>query len=127
METWQEWTEVHGTAIETDRAWRMFADWTSTGKEIGMWYVSQPSRFVGFGRLSSARNGVIQFQAEAARATFDLKEARFTFGTMQTWPRWPNPPIVEVLALQAYLPRGAWLVLVEGLRPEVIPVPQLAE
>ena len=44
---------------------------------------------------------------------------------MQTWPHWPNPPVVEVIALQAYLPRGAWLVMVEGLKPEAIPVPQL--
>ena len=125
MQDWQESQETRGTPIETDRAWRMFADWTSTRKEIGMWYVSQPSRLLGFGTLISARNGSIQFQAEAARATFDLKEARFTFGPMQTWPRWPNPPIVEVMALQVYLPRGAWLVLAEGLRPEAIPAPQL--
>ena len=127
MQEWQEWTQVNGTPMETDRAWRMFSDWTSSGKEIGMWYVSQPSRFLAFGMMTSARNGTIQFQTETARATFDLKEARFTFGPMQTWPRWPNPPVVEVMALQVYLPRGAWLVMVEGLRPQAVPVPQLPE
>ena len=125
MPDWQEWKEIRGTPIATDQAWRMFADWTSTHKEIGMWFVSQPNRFLAFGTLDSAKNGMIQFQAQTARATFDLTDARFTYGPMQTWPRWPNPPIIEVMALQVYLPRGAWLVMVEGLKPDAISVPQL--
>ena len=32
--------------------------------------------------------------------------------------RWPAGPIVEVLALQAYLATGEWLVLAEGYVPK---------
>lgn len=125
MQDWQEWKELPGAEIATDQAWRLFSDWKTSRKEIGMWYVSQLSRFGAFGTLSSATNGTVRVQAEAATATFDLKEARFSYGPMQTWPRWPNPPIVEVMALQVFLPRGTWLVMAEGLKPEQISVPQL--
>lgn len=125
MQDWQEWTDIHGTPLEPDQAWRMFDDWKTAHKEIGLRFVSQLSRFGTFGTLRSVRQGTVQIQSDSTAATFDLKEARFTYGPMQTWPHWPNPPVVEVLALQAYLPRGAWLVMVEGLKPEAIPVPQL--
>lgn len=125
MQDWQEWKEIQGTPIETDQAWRMFEEWKSSRREIGIRFVSQTSRFAALGKLRSPNRGTIQIQAEGAQATFDLKEARFTFGPFQTWPRYPNPPMVEVIALQAYLPRGAWLVMVEGLKPDAIPVPQL--
>ena len=103
----------------------MFDDWKTAQKEIGLRYISQLSRFGTFGTLRSVRQGTVQIQSDSTAATFDLKEARFTYGPMQTWPHWPNPPVVEVIALQAYLPRRAWLVMVEGLKPEAIPVPQL--
>lgn len=103
----------------------MFDDWKTAQKEIGLRFISQLSRFGTFGTLRSVRQGTVQIQSDSTAATFDLKEARFTYGPMQTWPHWPNPPVVEVIALQAYLPRGAWLVMVEGLKPEAIPVPQL--
>lgn len=103
----------------------MFADWKAGRKQIGVRFISQLGRFGAFGMLRSASKGTVQFQADSAGATFDLKEARFTYGPMQTWPHWPNPPVVEVMALQAYLPHGTWLVMVEGLKPEAIPVPQL--
>ena len=81
---------------------------------------------LGFdGSISCLIENAPQFQAQTARATFDLTDGRFTYGPMQTWPRWPNPPIIEVMALQVYLPRGAWLVMVEGLKPDAISVPQL--
>jgi len=37
---------------------------------------------------------------------------------MQVWPRWPAGPTVEVLALQAYLATGEWVVLAEGYLPK---------
>lgn len=83
------------------------------------------SRFGTFGTLRSLRQGTVQIESDFTAATFDLKEARFTYGPMQTWPHWPNPPLVEVVALQAYLSRLARLVMVEGLKPDAIPVPQL--
>lgn len=125
MQDRKEWQELPGAEIAADQVWRMFSDWRTGHKEIGMWYISQLSRLGAFGTLSSATNGTVRFQSEAATASFDLQEARFTYGPMQTWPRWPNPPIVEVIALHAYLPRGAWLVMVEGLKPEQISVPQI--
>ena len=103
----------------------MFDDWKTAQKEIGLRYISQLSRFGTFGTLRSVRQGTVQIESDLTAATFDLKEARFTYGPLQTWPHWPNPPVVEVIALQAYLPRRAWLVMVEGLKPEAIPVPQL--
>jgi len=27
MQDWQEWTDIHGTPLERDPAWRMFDDW----------------------------------------------------------------------------------------------------
>lgn len=80
MPDWQEWNEIHGTPIEPDHAWRLFADWKSRRKEIGLRFISPPSRLAAFGTLLAASNGTIQFQAETARATFDLTQARFTFG-----------------------------------------------
>ena len=103
----------------------MFNDWKTAQKEIGLRFISQLSRFGTFGTLRSVRQGTVPIQSDSTAATFDLKEARFTYGPVQTWPHWPNPPVVEVIALQAYLPRGAWLLMVEGLKPEAIPVPQL--
>lgn len=125
MQDWQEWNEIPGNPIATDAAWRMFADWKAGKKELGLRFVSQLSRFGALVKVQSAAGGNLQLQSESVGATFDLKEARFTYGPMQAWPRWPNPPAVEVMALQVYLPRGAWLVLVEGLKPEAISVPQL--
>jgi hypothetical protein len=78
-------------------------------------------------RLSGARDGAIQLQTESASASFSLKEATFLYGPMRTWPRWPNPPVVEVMALHALLPRGTWLCLAEGLAPEAIPARLLPE
>jgi len=37
---------------------------------------------------------------------------------MQVFPRWPAPPPVEILALQAFLATGDWLVLAEGYVPK---------
>jgi hypothetical protein len=124
MQDWKEWQGLNpesGNAIPADRAWRMFAEWKASAKEIGVLFVSQGSTFRAFATIDVARDGAIQLRSESASASFVLKEASFLYGPMQTWPRWPNPPIVEVMALHALLPRGAWLCLAEGLRPEAIP------
>ena len=104
--------------IPADQAWRIFAEWKATGKEIGVFFHSQSGSFSALGTLCSARNGTIEFQAEAGRAALRLKDAQFTYGPLQTWPRWPNPPILEVIALQAYTSNGTWIIMAEGLRPE---------
>jgi len=92
-------------------------------EENSLRFICQLSRFGTLGTLRSVLQGTVQVQSDSTAATFDLKEARFTYGTVQTWPHWPNPPVVEVTVLHAYLPRGAWLDMVEGLKPEAIRVP----
>ena len=104
--------------IPTDQAWRIFADWKATQKEIGVFFHSQSGSFSALGTLQSARSGTVEFQAEATRIALRLKDAQFTYGPLQTWPRWPNPPIVEVIALQAYTLNGTWIIMAEGVRPE---------
>jgi hypothetical protein len=124
MRDWNEWQGLNlepGQPMPADRAWRLFADWKASAKEIGVLFVSQGSTLRAFATIGSVRDGAIQLRSETASATFNLMGATFLYGPMQTWPRWPNPPIVEVMALHALLPRGAWLCLAEGLRPEAIP------
>ena len=104
--------------IAADQAWRIFADWKASRKEIGVFFHSQSGSFSALGTLRSARNGTIVFHAESGNASLRLKDAQFTYGPLMTWPRWPNPPIVEVIALQAYTPNHTWIVMAEGLRPE---------
>ena len=122
MEDWKEWQELYpepsDKEIPSDQAWRMFADWKSSGKEIGLLFVSQLGTFRAMATLTSARNGTIQLKMPSANASFNLTDARFMYGPMQAWPRWPNPPIVEIMALHAFLPHGTWLCMAEGLKPE---------
>ena len=79
------------------------------------------------GHIESARNGRLALNGEAVRATFNLIGASFAQGPVQTWPKWPSPPIIEVMAIQAQLANGDWLALSDGLRPESIPPRALAE
>ena len=67
--------------------------------------------------IRAARNGLVQLRGDGAGASFNLKQAKFTYGPMQVFPRWPAPPPVEVMALQVYLATGDWLVLAEGAVP----------
>jgi hypothetical protein len=117
---------IHENQIPTDQAWRIFSGWQASGKEIGIFFHSQSGSFSALGTLRSARNGTIEFQAEAGMAALRLKDAQFTYGPMQTWPRWPNPPILEVIALQAYTRNGTWIIMAEGLRPESLSTQLLA-
>ena len=72
------------------------------------------------GTVTSARMGRLQINSETAEATFNLKEAEFLYGPVQLFPRWPYPPPVEVIAVQAALPGGDWLVLAEDFRPKAV-------
>jgi hypothetical protein len=93
-----------GTPIPTDQAWRTFGDWKSTGREIGViFYGGSGSSLYTMGFVESARNGKLLLKGDAVRASFNLKRATFACGPIQTWPRWPSPPIVEVIAVQAQL------------------------
>jgi hypothetical protein len=63
-------------------------------------------------------SGVLQMKGDGSGASLNLKMAKFTYGPMHVWPNWPAGPTVEVLALQAYLSTGDWLVLAEGYLPK---------
>jgi hypothetical protein len=71
--------------------------------------------------VQSLRNGRIDIRGATVGTGFNLKDARFTYGPVQMFPRWPMGPMVEVMAVSAYLAAGEWLVLAEGLRPESLP------
>jgi hypothetical protein len=113
------WEEIVGNPIAAEGAWRLFEDWRSSAKEIGVLYCARGASASISAMLTvrSARNGVLRMKGDTAGAAFTLKEARFTYGPLQVFPRWPAPPPVEVMALQAYLVTGDWLVLAEGLVP----------
>ena len=124
MEDWKEWREVspglYDNELPRDQAWRMISDWKTNAKEIGVLFVSQFGTLRALATVTSAVNGTIQLSTDAATASFNLREATFMYRPMQTWPRWPYPPIVEVMALHALLRHGTWLCIAEGLKPNAI-------
>jgi hypothetical protein len=111
-----------GMPIPTDQAWRTFGDWQSSRREIGViFFGGSGSSLYTLGSIESARNGKLVLKSHTARASFNLAGAKFAYGPVPTWPQWPYPPIVEVIAVQAQLENGDWLALAEGLRPESLP------
>jgi hypothetical protein len=121
-------TDYRGAPIPADQAWRTFGDWKSSGREIGViFYGGAGSSLYTMGFVESARNGRLLLKSDTVRASFNLARANFTYGPVPTWPRWPAPPIVEVIAVRAQLENGDWLALAEGLRPESLPPRALPE
>src|SRR5579859_2307052 len=117
-----------GTPIPTEQAWSTFGDWQTSGREIGVIFLGgSGSSLYTMGCIESARNGKLLLKSNTVRASFNLRRATFTYGPVQTWPRWPSPPIVEAIAVQAQLENGDWLAFAEGLRPESLPTPALPE
>ena len=115
-----------GTPIPADQVWRKFAGWKSDRREIGViFYGSSGASLYTMGFV--ARNGKLLLKSDTVRASFNMTRANFTYGPVQTWPKWPSPPIVEVIAVQAQLENGDWLALAEGLRPESLPTRALPE
>jgi hypothetical protein len=107
-----------GRLIEADQAWRRFDLWMTAGKQIGVWFVAKSGSLRTSGTVESAANGRIQLRGQTAQAAFNLQDARFTYGPFQVFPNWPAPPMVELMAVQAFLANGDWLVMAEGLKPE---------
>jgi len=114
------WQETVGTPMPSEDAWRLFDFWKSSGKEIGLLFCGRSGGTVisALCTVRGARNGLLQLRGEAPGAALNLKQAKFTYGPMQVFPRWPAPPPVEILALQAFLATGDWLVLAEGYVPK---------
>lgn len=121
-------TDYRGTPIPTDQAWRTFSDWKGNGREIGViFYGGSGTSLYTMGFIESARNGRLLLKGDLVRASFNLTRANFSYGPVPTWPKWPSPPIVEVVAVQARLENGDRVVLAEGLRPESLPPRALPE
>ena len=114
-----------GTPIEAHEAWQMFDQWKNRGQDIGVIFWGRSANLYTMGTVASLRNGRLELKAAFARASFNLTGANFKYGPMQTWPRWPSPPIVEVNALRAEFANGDYLALAEGLTPDSISSPML--
>jgi hypothetical protein len=113
--------EIPGTPIPSDEAWRMFDQWRAASTEVGVLFMGTAGSFTTTGTVTSSRAGRLQLNSATTEVTFKLKDASFRYGPVQLFPRWPYPPPVEVIAIQAYLASGDWIVLAEGLRPKSVP------
>ena len=107
-----------GKLIAADQAWRRFDQWMSAGKQIGIWFVAKSGSLRTSGIVERAEAGRVHLRGQSATAGFHLADARFTYGPFQVFPNWPSGPMVELMAVQAFLPNGDWLVMAEGLKPE---------
>lgn len=112
--------DYSGTPIEIQEVWRILHRWKSAGQKIGLIFWGRSGNVYTLGLVESASNGRVEVTGEGTRASFNLVDATFQYGPMQTWPRWPSPPIVEVTALRAEFANGDYLTLAEGLTPPPI-------
>jgi len=113
------WQEIAGEPISQEDAWRVLDDWKAKRKEIGVLFCGRSATAViaAMCTVRDARNGLLLMKGDGAGASLNLQMAKFSYGPMQVWPHWPAGPQAEVLALQAYLATGDWLVLAEGYLP----------
>jgi hypothetical protein len=98
----------------------MFEQWRTDALTIGVLFVGRHGSLTTSGTVTSARMGRLQINSDTAEAAFNLKDATFLYGPVQLFPRWPYPPPVEVIAVQATLADGDWLVLAENFRPKAM-------
>lgn len=117
--------DYSGTPIEAHQAWQMLDRWKSGRNEIGVIFWGRSANIYALGLVESANNGRIHLRGDSARTSFNLIGASFKYGPMQTWPRWPSPPIIEVNALRAEFENGDYLALAEGLTPAPMASPSL--
>jgi hypothetical protein len=113
--------------IEPQEAWQIFDGWKNRGQEIGAIFWGRSGTLYTLGVVVSVKNGRVELRGASARASLNLEGATFKYGPMQTWPRWPMPPIVEMNALRAELPNGDYVALAEGLTPPSIASPLLPQ
>ena len=107
--------------MEHHEVWRLFDQWRADAQVIGILFIGRHGSLATSGTVTSARSGRLQINSDTAEASFNLKDATFLFGPVQMFPRWPYPPAVEVMAIQAYAASGDWIVLAEGFRPKSVP------
>jgi len=113
------WQETAGEPISQEDAWRVLDDWKAKRKQIGVLFCGRSATAVitAMCTVRDARNGLLLMKGDGVGASLSLKRAKFSYGPIQVWPHWPAGPAAEVLALQAYLATGDWLVLAEGYLP----------
>src|SRR3954454_1288701 len=116
-----------GTPIEADQAWQTFEQWMNRGQDIGVIFWGRAANLYTIGTVASLKNRRLELKGTCARASFNLTGASFKYGPMQTWPRWPSPPIVEVNALRAEFANGDHVALAEVLTPDSISSRMLPE
>jgi hypothetical protein len=109
-----------GQPIPATEAWRMLDDWKRGGIELGVYVAGKSGSVAALVSIESARAGRVVLKGEGASVTLNLKGAEFAYGPVKMFPRWPAPPMVEVMALQAILNGTDWLVMAEGLAPEAL-------
>src|SRR5689334_6963712 len=102
------WDEFLGEPLPLEDAWRLFDQWRASGKEVGLVLCGKSGTVTALGRIISVRNGQIEIRGAGAGAWVQLKSATFTSGPLPVFPGWPAGPMVEVAAIQAYLPSGEW-------------------
>jgi hypothetical protein len=104
-----------GTTIEHHEALAMLDRWRISRREIGVIFWSRSANVYTFGVVQSTSGSRLEVRADGLRASFNLTGVSFRYGPMQTWPRWPSPPVVEVTALRAEFDNGDYLALAEDL------------
>src|SRR4051794_27578018 len=117
--------DYSGTPIETHQAWETLQRWRNKRQEVGLIFWGRSANVYTLGLIESARDGRIQLTGAGVRVSFNLVGVSFKYGRMQTWPRWPSPPIIEVNALRAEFENGDYLALAEGLTPAPISSPSI--
>jgi hypothetical protein len=105
-----------GVPLAQHEAWRMFDEWRAESREIGIMFHGASGSVTTSGTVTQARMGRLQLNSRTAEVSFRLKSANFTYGPVQMFPNWPNPPAVEVMAVQAWFANGDWLALAERFR-----------
>ena len=110
-----------GTPLPTDQAWRLIDGWKTAAKELGVWVAGSTASVSGVGAITAVRSGRIDLAGASWSLRLNLRDADFRYGPMTTWPRWPAPPMVDIIALQAMVGERNWVVLAEGWRPASLP------
>jgi hypothetical protein len=108
-------------AIPVHKAWRLLDEWKMKGQELGIWVAGPAASASGVAAIAAVRNGAVELKGENWGMRLNLRDAEFSYGPMPTWPRWPAPPVVDVIALQAMIGGREWVVLAEGWRPTSLP------
>jgi hypothetical protein len=110
-----------GAPLAHEEAWRKFETWRATGLEVGILFMGVSGTLTTTGTVTQARYGRLQLNSRTAEVSFKLKDANFTYGPVSMYPNWPNPPAVDVIAIQAWFANGDWLALAEQLRKPSLP------